>query len=106
LVPGRRFFPLGFSRKAQSVRSGEGVGLEPGDVDDRPVRMEWLQSRQTPLALQVRRPAPWSGDVVVLLPAPAFVGPPLAPLVTTPLHERQIRRIGDRRAPDQVAAHI
>ena len=67
------------------MRAGEGVGLEPGDVDDRPVRVEWLEPGQAPLGAKVGRPAPWSRDVVVLLPGPALVGPPFPSLVTTPL---------------------
>ena len=42
LVPGRRLLPLGLSRKPGPARAGEGVGLEPGDVDDRSVRVPRL----------------------------------------------------------------
>ena len=48
----------------------------------------------------------WSSDVVVLLPRPSLVGPPFTPLVTTPLHKRQVRGVGDRRAADQVPADV
>src|SRR6185312_1306204 len=44
--------------------------------------------------------------VVVLLPRPSLVGPPFTPLVPTPFHKRQVRGVGDRRAPDQVPADI
>jgi len=42
LVPGRRLLPLGLGGEADAVRTGEGVGLEPGDVDDGRVGREWL----------------------------------------------------------------
>src|SRR5450755_1784418 len=77
LIPGRRLLPLRFSGEASTVRAGEGVGLEPGDVDDRSVRMQWLKPREAPLRPEVGRPALWSCDVVVLLPGPTLVGPPL-----------------------------
>ena len=55
LVPGRRLLPLGLGREARAVRAGEGVGLEPGDVDDRPVRVERLAA--APCATRARRPS-------------------------------------------------
>ena len=47
-----------------------------------------------------------AGDVVLLLPGPALVRPPLAPLVAAALDEGQVGGVGDRRAADQVAAHV
>src|SRR5207244_2136874 len=81
LVPGRRLLPLGLGGEAGVVRTGEGVGLEPGDVDDGPVEVERFEPAEAPLRSVVRRPGSRSRDVVLLLPRPALVGPPLAPLV-------------------------
>src|SRR5205807_1245539 len=105
-VPGGRLLPLDLGGETAGVRSSEGVGLEPGDVDDGPIRMEWLEPGEAPLESEVRRPALWSGDVVVLLPRPSLVGPPFTPLVSTPFHKRQVRGVGDRRAADQVPADV
>src|SRR5687767_12435294 len=82
LGPGRRPLPLRFGGKAGAVRSGEGVGLEPGDVKDGPVAI---------LRRPLRRPALRMGDVVLLLPRPPLVGPPLTPLVAAALAEMRPR---------------
>src|SRR5438105_4328974 len=106
LVPGRRLLPLGLGGEPDTVRTGEGVGLEPGDVDHGPVRREWLARSQTPLGAEVRRPRRRSRDVVLLLPRPALVRPPLAALVAAALDEREVGGVGDRGLADQVAADV
>ena len=88
------------------MRAGEGVGLEPGDVDDGPIRRERLARSQTPLGAEVRRPRRRSRDVVLLLPRPALVRPPFAALVAAALDEREVGGVGDRRLADQVAADV
>src|SRR4051812_32890772 len=70
--PGRRLLPLRLGGEPRSARAGEGVGLEPGDVAHRSVRMPRLCVRTV-------------GDVVVLLPRPALVAPPLAALIAAAL---------------------
>src|SRR4051812_44539759 len=87
LAPGRRLLPFDLRRQARTMRAGEGVGLEPGDVDDGCVRVPGLG------AGMVR-------DVVVLLPRPALARPPLAAHVAAALAELQPRGVGDRRAAD------
>ena len=77
------------------MRAGEGVGLEPGDVDHGPVGVQRLPAADAPLAAVVG-PVQGSRDVVLLLPRPALVGPPLAALVAAALDEVQERRVGDR----------
>src|SRR5437763_5592502 len=67
LVPGRRLLPLDFGREPQSVAADEGVGLEPGDVDDGSVKVKRGDSSEPPLAGVIRRPGPRSCDVVLLL---------------------------------------
>ena len=59
--PGRRLLPLRLGGEARTVRAGEGVGLEPGDV----------ARRARPGALAAT--AAMVGDVVLLLPRPALV---------------------------------
>ena len=86
--------------------AGEGVGLEPGDVDDGLLRVQRVEPPEAPLGAQVRRPPSRSSDVVLLLPRPALVGPPLATLVAAALDERQVGGVRDRGAADQVLAHI
>src|SRR4051812_40400310 len=93
LGPGRRLLPLRFRGEPCSARAGEGVGLEPGDVAHRSVRMPRL------CVWTVR-------DVVVLLPRPALVAPPLAALVAAALAEAQPGRVGDRPARDAEAAEL
>src|SRR4051794_765594 len=93
LGPGRRLLPLGFCGEPCSVRAGEGVGLEPGDVAHRSVRMPRL------CVWTVR-------DVIVLLPRPALVAPPLAALIAAALGEVQPRRVGDRPAGDAEGADL
>src|SRR5690242_5100395 len=68
--------------------------------------MERLEPAEPPLRGEVRRPAAWSGDVVLLLPGPSFPGPPLAALISATLDEGQIRGVGDRGATEQVAADV
>src|SRR3954470_12365370 len=93
LGPGRRLLPLGFCGEPCSARAGEGVGLEPGDVAHRSVRLPRL--------------GVWTvGDVVVLLPRPALVAPPLAALVAAALGEVQPGRVGDRAARDAEGAEL
>src|SRR6266487_611002 len=93
LGPGRRPLPLCFGGEPGSARTGEGVGLEPGDVAHRCVR------RPRPCVLTV-------GDVVVLLPRPALVAPPLAALIAAALGEVQPRRVGDWPARDAEGADV
>ena len=89
------------------MRAGEGVGLEPGDVDDGPVRGRAARAaRAATRRLRSAVHACRSRDVVLLLPRPALVGPPLAPLVAAALDERQLGGVGDRGPADQVAAHV
>src|SRR3954467_7429833 len=76
LVPGRRLLPLGLGRQARAGPAGEGVGLEPGDVDDRRVRIPGADRRRT------------VADVVLLLPHPRLVRPPGPALVAAALGER------------------
>ena len=57
LIPGRRLLPLGLGRQAGAVRAGEGVGLEPGDVDHGPAGCERRQRPSRHSAAQVRGPA-------------------------------------------------
>ena len=90
LVPGRRLLPLDLGRQARVVRAGEGVGLEPADVDDGGVR--------APASA-----ASWWVMSYSLLPRPALVGPPLAALVAAALGEGQPGGVGDRRAADREA---
>src|SRR5947209_4604068 len=80
LILGRRLLPLDLGGEPKPVSAGEGVGLEPGDVDDGTMRVEWLQRSEAPLRGEVRRPASRSRDVVLLLPVPALVRPPFAAL--------------------------
>src|SRR5207253_411230 len=54
LIPGRRLLPFDLGGKADTVCAGEGVGLEPGDVDDGAVRVEWHERAQAPLGGVVR----------------------------------------------------
>src|SRR3954447_18880170 len=85
LGPGRRLLPLRFGGEARAVRSGEGVSLEPGDVQHGPVIV---------VGRSARRPAFRMRDVVLLLPRPALVRPPLATLVAAALaevHPRAVR---------------
>ena len=56
LIPGRRLLPLDLGGEAGSVPAGEGVGLEPRDVDDGPMRVERLELTQSPLRAEVRGP--------------------------------------------------
>src|SRR6185312_1166676 len=72
--PGRRLLPLSFGGEPCSARASEGVGLEPGDVAHRSVRVSRLCVRT-------------AADVVVLLPGPALVAPPLAAPVAAALGE-------------------
>ena len=88
LLRGRRPLPLGLAGQARVVRSGEGVGLEPGDVAGG-------RLRRAPAA--IRRMV---GDVVLLLPGPALVRPPLAPLVAAALAEAHPARVAHRPARD------
>ena len=88
------------------MRTGEGVGLEPGDVDDWSAGVKRLELAQAPLGAQVRRPPCRPCDVVLLLPAPALFGPPLASLVSAALDERQVARVRYRSAADQEATHV
>src|SRR5205823_7126920 len=89
-----------------AARASEGVGLEPGDVDDGLMRVQWLELPEAPLRCAVRRPPTRSGDVVLLLPVPALIRPPLAALVAAALDERQIRGVRDRRMADQVCPDV
>ena len=57
LVPGRRLLPLDLGGEAGAVRAGEGVGLEPGDVDDGLLRVQRVEPPEAPLGAEVRRPA-------------------------------------------------
>src|SRR3954449_1821601 len=102
LVPGRCLLPLRLRREARAVCAGEGIGLEPGHVDDGLVGVQRRPSVDPPLAPSGRAtgPAPRVGDVVVLLPGPALVAPPLAPLVAAALGEGEPARVGHRRAAD------
>src|SRR5204862_272894 len=59
-----------------------------------------------PLRVQVRGPRSRSCDVVVLLPRPAFVGPPFAALIAAALDEREVCRIRHRCAGDQVGTNV
>src|SRR5205807_5954712 len=61
---------------------------------------------ESPLRAVVRRPAARSGDVIALLPRPPLVRPPLPSFVSTSLDERQVGRVRDRGAADQIGAHI
>ena len=88
------------------MRAGEGVGLEPGHVDDGPMWVERHERSQAPLGGEVRRPSARTGDVVLLLPRPALVRPPFAALVAAALGELEIRGVRDRRHADLVPAHI
>ena len=88
------------------MRSGEGVGLEPGDVDDGRVGVQRRPAVDAPLPPPVRTGGPLRvGDVVLLLPRPALVRPPLAALVAAALGEGQEGRVGDRRAADPEGRH-
>src|SRR6188472_4433376 len=93
LDPGRRLLPLGLGGEPGAARAGEGVGLEPGDVAHRSVRMPRLCVRT------VR-------DVVVLLPRPALVAPPFAAPIATALGEAQPRGVGHRPARDAERADL
>ena len=108
LGPGRRLLPLGLGREPGSVGSGEGVGLEPGEVDHRLVGMQGRPAVDAPLPPSVRAggPALRVGDVVVLLPRPALVGPPLAALVAAALDEAQEGGVGDRGAADAEGGEV
>src|SRR6185436_18964434 len=88
--------------EAGAVRSCEGIGLEPGHVDDRLVVVQRRPSVDPPLPPSGRAtgPAARVGDVVVLLPGPALVAPPFAALVAAALGEGQPGGVGDRRAAD------
>src|SRR5205807_4195201 len=85
--------------QAGPVRSGEGVGLEPGDVDDGPRGVKRLIAADAPLA-PVVCPVQRVGDVVLLLPVPGLIGPPFAALVAAALDEVEEGGIRDRRAAD------
>ena len=56
LIPGRRLLPLPLVGEPGTVRAGEGVGLEPGDVDDGLERIDPFEPSQAPLRAPVRRP--------------------------------------------------
>src|SRR5204863_4513181 len=53
-----------------------------------------------------RRPPSRSGDVVLLLPRPALVGPPVATSIAATFDEPQVGGVRDRGLADPVAAHI
>ncbi len=106
LIPARRLLPLELGGQPGAVRASKGVGLEPGDVNHRPIGVQRLELPEPPFAGEVHRPASGAGDVVLLLPGPALVGPPLAPLVSAAFDEREVAGVGDRGAADQEAAYI
>ena len=87
LLRGRRPLPLGLGGQARVVRSGEGVGLEPGDVAGGRLGVP-------------RRDLRVIDDVVLLLPGPALVRPPLAPLVAAALAEAHPAGVADRQSRD------
>ena len=81
------------------MRAGEGVGLEPGDVDDGLVgidRRPLAGDPFAPVAVQCRGPEMSYSS----FQCPALVRPPLAPLVAAALDEAQERRVGDRGEAD------
>ncbi len=97
--------PIPLRGKAGPVCAGEGVGLEPRDVRDGPIRIQRRPLAGDPLvpvAVPVQRPV----DVVLLLPVPGLVGPPLAALVAAALGERHPGAVGDRRAAEAEVAQL
>ena len=82
--------------------SGEGVGLEPGEVDHRLVGMQRRPAVDAPLPPPVRAggPALRVGDVVVLLPRPALVATTTRGAGSRRPRRRQEGRVGDRGAAD------
>ena len=55
LVPTRRLLPLELSREADAVGTRERIGLIPGDVDYRTVRVERLDASEPGLGRVVGR---------------------------------------------------
>ena len=89
------------------MRAGEGVGLEPGDVGDGPVRVQargpcTVRSTHAPSG----RRAQCRGCVMSYssFHAQPSSRPPLAALVAAALDEVQPGGVGDRRARDQEGA--
>src|SRR5204862_2237985 len=93
LPRGRRLLPFELGGQSRTVRAGEGVRLEPGDVDDGRVRVPGLRAGVV-------------GDVVVLLPRPALARPPLAAHVAAALAEVHPRGVGDRVTGDREACDV
>src|SRR5436305_15287297 len=75
-------------------------------MDDGAVGVERLEFAKAPFAATVRRPPARSRDVVFLLPGPALVRPPLAPLVAASLGEMKEGGVGDRIAADRESRDV
>src|SRR5580692_11001121 len=65
LGPGQRLLPLCLGWQSRVVCTREGIGLEPGDVTNRRLRVAARRRRMM-------------RDVVLLLPRPTLARPPLA----------------------------